>query len=137
MLYFCVKILAQKDCILSVVLLAIMYFNNLRKRISNTAPSRNIVGFKQRYRRKQSVFLQIYFKTYSGGFKKIKGLVTFFKNGEKNLQSHSCRSYANTKPNDLNIQKQLSQMRSTLNHILNKENDTKKLYLFNTLNSSK
>ena len=28
-------------------------------------------------------------------------------------------------------------MRSILNHILNKENDTKKLYFFNTLNSSK
>ena len=57
MLYFIVKILAQKDCILSVVLLANIYFNNLRKRIGNTAPSGNIVGFKQRHIRKQSVFL--------------------------------------------------------------------------------
>ena len=101
--YFCVKILAQKDCILSVVLLANIYFNNLRKRFSNTALSGNIVGFKQRHRRKQSVFLQIYFKTCSDRSKKIKGQVTFFKNGEKNLQSDSCRSYANIKPNDLNI----------------------------------
>ena len=71
MLYFCVKNFAQKDYILSIVLLTNIYFNNSGKRISDMAPSGKIVGFKQRHR--NQFFYKYISKRTVADPKKLKG----------------------------------------------------------------
>ena len=78
LLHFCVKILAQKDWILSTVLLASIYFDNSRKHIKDTTTSDNIVGFKKRHRKNNQFFYRYILKNTVAG-PKNQGAGNFFQ----------------------------------------------------------
>ena len=89
---------------------------------------RNFISFTC----KCCIYIFYLFHSYCTNFRykwRIQGAGDYFQN------DIFCRSYAYTNSRDLIVKKQLSQIRSTLYHILNKENHSKScLYVFKYIN---